>query len=49
VFRQVAEYSITTHQRVENNSSKPALLAFLLALKASQIAWFIAALTPRWF
>jgi len=32
VFRQVAKYSITIHQRVEQNSSKPALLAFLLAL-----------------
>ena len=32
MFRQVAEYSITTHQRVGKNSFKPALLAFLLAL-----------------
>jgi hypothetical protein len=31
VFRQVAEYSITTHQRVGKNSFKPALLALLLA------------------
>ena len=36
MFRQVAEYSITTRQRVGNNSSRPALLAFLLALLLAQ-------------
>ena len=36
MFRQVAEYSITTHQRVGKNSFKPALLAILLALLLAQ-------------
>jgi hypothetical protein len=36
MIRQVAEYSITTHQRVGKNSFKPALLAFLLALLLAQ-------------
>jgi len=30
------QYSISTHQRVANGSSKPALLAFLLALLLAQ-------------
>ena len=34
VFRQVGNYSITTRQRVQKNSSEDALLAVLLALKS---------------
>src|SRR5262249_55225143 len=34
---QVAQYSTSTHQRVGNHSSKPALLAFLLAQIACAI------------
>ena len=33
-FRQVGNYSITTRQRVQKNSSEDALLAVLLALKS---------------
>jgi hypothetical protein len=33
-FRQVGNYSITTRQRVQENSSEDALLALLLALKS---------------
>jgi hypothetical protein len=49
-FRQVGNYSITTRQRVQKNSSEDALLAVLLALKSfakcpgnTQKKWM-----PRW-
>lgn len=49
-FRQVGNYSITTRQRVQKNSSEDALLAILLALKsfAKPLGQRPSEWKPRW-